>query len=647
MKIKYLLSVVVGSLLMANIVIGQTTTLKTPVTNGIGWTDAKHDSVLIAGGTGNIGNFETVINGDTLPNSNVGTRANINTVYILQAGTVYLQTAALNIVDTLGTVTIIGLPTGGSNQRPVLLKYETAGTPIQQDLISASLTIKNIQYESEDLSNAYCPEEGEWYLTGKNVHLEVDNSLFEFDAVSIFDMQSCPIGAEVRFVGNYFRDQWSNTQWWWGRPFYGKVQVDTFIFANNTVSWGGLTCLGQKSLTQWAFIDHNTLINNIKYPFLNDFYLTCYVTNNVFVNCLLAGDDSINVIWKGGQDPDGIRCGIVGVDTINEQMTRSAIQKKYLNTDSSINTNLVGLANIVFYAAGNYCVGDTLSELIKYYHGTPFDGNGNHALDSAASYLEWNVKVAGPYGVMNSPETFINSRGYALAKDYKHIVVAPTIHPNHEYDMTVAALGMPTASMDTMQANYWIQWNRNAYGVPGVAAPTGPQRFAFGDFDPTTIPGPGQKEVSYTSAKGGITAFTDLKENFKVTKITSDIDGLPIGSLIWGNGTYNLSSSLATVKAAYSLQEGVNDATGASAVTLTVGPNPVKNVTTISFDLPSQTKAVLTVTDLSGKVVATLVDASLEGAQSVTFDASGLANGLYILQLKTNETVVTGKLIKQ
>jgi len=636
MKIKYLLSVVVGSLLMANMVIAQTSTLTIPVTTGIGWTDAAHDTVLIAGGISNAGNFETVINSDTLANSNVGTRANINTVYLLQAGTIYLQNAALGVTDTMGTVTIMGLPTGGKNQMPVLLKQELGGVAVNQNLLSCSLTIKNIQYESEDLSNKYCPQEGEWYLQGKNVKLDVENCLFEFNDISTFDLQSCPSGAEVFMIGNYFRDYWSADQWWGGRPYYGKVPVDTFVFANNTACATGLMCLNQLALQQWAFIDHNTIINNIKYPFLDNFFLTAYVTNNVFVNSNIAGDDSINIIWKGGQDPDGIRCGIVGVDTLNSQCTQ--YQAKYLSGGVP-DQSLVGLDKIKFYAADNYCVADTLTELRNYFKGIPNDGN----TDSASSYLTWNVANPGPYGLMNTPETFINSRGYALAKDHNNIVVASEGHPNVIYAVT--DLGMATSTLDTAQGNYWIQWNRNDFGVTGVAKPSGPGRFAFGDFDPTTIPGPGKVETKYTSASGGITAFTDLKENFLVTKYTSSIDSKPVGSLIWGSDVYDMASSLAKVKAAYAAdttKPGVNTATESSSYGLTISPNPTKGETKISF-APSS-NVVIEITDLTGKVVTTIPVPA--GEQSINFDASVLVNGLYIVVEKTATTINTAKLIK-
>jgi len=668
MKIKYLLSVVIGLFLMANIVNGQTSTLKTPVAVGTGWTDANHDTVLIAGGLSTLlaGNFETVINGDTIQSGSGvghGTRNNPNTVYLLSAGTIYLSQAGLTVTDSAGTLSIVG-QVGSGLQKPVLLFNEYQGTQVTSWQINANLVIKNIQNESMDVQGKFLTNgEGDIFLSGAYHSVDIENSMFEFDNIALINAQSCPQGLKVYYRGNYFRDFWNGSQWWGGRPFYAKVAIDTLYFTNNTTTLTGLMSLQQQSLTQWAFIDHNTIIDNLKYPWLNPIYLDCFFTNNIFVNSNLGGDDSISIIRGKGQDPDGLRDGIIGVDTLDRRLI-SNIQEKYKTYKSSKDTGawdivtdldgIAGLSKILFFAANNVIVSDSSTTFSNYWKGNPADGKGNHAKDSAASYLNWGGQV-GPYGLINFPEVFINSRGVALAAKYNNIQIVG----NKVYEYPTQHLAFKTSTLDTSQVNFWIQWNRAAYGDSArnpvtfvasapITTPTFTKRITFGDCDPTTIPGPNGVEIKYTSATGGITAFTDLKENFAQSVEISTIDGLPVGSLIWGTTPYVEKTSLDKVMTAYYAATGVNSApVAASAVTLTVGPNPVKDVTTISFDLPSQTKATLTVTNLSGKVVATLADANLEGAQTVTFDASGLANGIYILVLKTDQTVVVSKLIKQ
>ncbi|MDP4174893.1 MAG: family 10 glycosylhydrolase, partial [Bacteroidota bacterium] len=63
-------------------------------------------------------------------------------------------------------------------------------------------------------------------------------------------------------------------------------------------------------------------------------------------------------------------------------------------------------------------------------------------------------------------------------------------------------------------------------------------------------------------------------------------------------------------------------------------PNPFNPSTTINFSLPLSQKTVLKVYDLLGREIATLIDGILPAGQnSVKFDASGLASGIYLYQL--------------
>ncbi|MBU1880479.1 T9SS type A sorting domain-containing protein, partial [bacterium] len=75
-------------------------------------------------------------------------------------------------------------------------------------------------------------------------------------------------------------------------------------------------------------------------------------------------------------------------------------------------------------------------------------------------------------------------------------------------------------------------------------------------------------------------------------------------------------------------------------------PNPFNPTTTISYALPEAGKLSLKVFDVSGRLVATLVDGHRDaGYHEVTFDASNLASGVYIYQLKVNDFSTNGKVI--
>lgn len=75
-------------------------------------------------------------------------------------------------------------------------------------------------------------------------------------------------------------------------------------------------------------------------------------------------------------------------------------------------------------------------------------------------------------------------------------------------------------------------------------------------------------------------------------------------------------------------------------------PNPFNPSTQISFDLSQNSRVNLTVYDILGREVATLVNGKnlSNGTYSFTFDASGLSSGVYIYRLNSNGEMQTRKM---
>ena len=75
-------------------------------------------------------------------------------------------------------------------------------------------------------------------------------------------------------------------------------------------------------------------------------------------------------------------------------------------------------------------------------------------------------------------------------------------------------------------------------------------------------------------------------------------------------------------------------------------PNPFNPVTTIQYSIPQQGNVSLKVYDVLGNEIAELVNEEKGiGVYSVNFDASGLASGMYLYQLKAGNFVETKKMI--
>jgi hypothetical protein len=75
-------------------------------------------------------------------------------------------------------------------------------------------------------------------------------------------------------------------------------------------------------------------------------------------------------------------------------------------------------------------------------------------------------------------------------------------------------------------------------------------------------------------------------------------------------------------------------------------PNPFNPTTTIRFSTPERAATTLKVFDALGRVVATLVDGTLNaGEHERAFDAPNLAGGVYFYRLTVGERSAVKKMI--
>ncbi|MDD5087233.1 MAG: S8 family serine peptidase [bacterium] len=75
-------------------------------------------------------------------------------------------------------------------------------------------------------------------------------------------------------------------------------------------------------------------------------------------------------------------------------------------------------------------------------------------------------------------------------------------------------------------------------------------------------------------------------------------------------------------------------------------PNPFNPTTTIAFDLPQSVRVTLRVFDIQGREAAVLVnDVMSAGSHELTFDASGLASGVYLAHLQAGDFSATQRMV--
>jgi hypothetical protein len=75
-------------------------------------------------------------------------------------------------------------------------------------------------------------------------------------------------------------------------------------------------------------------------------------------------------------------------------------------------------------------------------------------------------------------------------------------------------------------------------------------------------------------------------------------------------------------------------------------PNPFNPATTISFEIPTQSHVTLSVFDMTGREITTLVNATrTAGRYAARFDANDLASGVYFYQLTTPSYSIVKRMV--
>lgn len=606
---------------------------------------APGDTTVIVNSAAGI--LETTINGDVTNN----VRNNPNRVYVLQKDQLYIQNAPISVINPAGTLTIVG-ESGG--RKPIIVIAPAQGRPIGQNTVQGSIKLVNIHYQAMQRDKTQNNEN--WFMTtgpaaagGKKLPqvLTIDSCLFEFSNIDLFECNGWASGAKFFITNSYFRNMFHPGQWWGSRVYMCKNPVDTLWVENVTTTGGGLTFLMQNSLTRFAYLNHNTFVNNKKNLLQSQFYITFIVTNNIFINHNWAGEDT-TVIYN--EDSDRIiLTGTINIDTTNSPGSRVLVQPQYYATaDSTQYTADVGLDRMKVFISNNVNYNDTLMN--RYYFN---ENNGYNTVGPyPVSYLNWFGWGKGPWVVHNVPGAWMNKRTRGLFAAYPHGMI-------EDNTITEDPQTVTPGIKDAAVADQMAKWDSYQWGdshFPAAANDITHSAYILGDYDPTTIPGilNGVKTES-AGANAGITKFTDLTENFNQSAHMSTIDNLPVGSLIWDDvkfAGYSSAADYQKVIARYvalgGSMTGVLEVPGmAGGFNLSQNfPNPFNPSTTIRYSLPHRSNVSLEVYNTLGQQVARLVQAEqAAGVHEARFDGSGLSSGVYFYRIQSGSFTQTKRLL--
>lgn len=578
---------------------------------------ASQDTIVIPGGVENAGLFETTINGDK---DGSGNRLNPNRVYKLEPGFHYVK-SAINVNNPDGTIRIVGA-TGG--KKPVIIPVVVDGVAPGENSITSSLELKNLHIQGRN------DEGGYWggylfVIKGNDRKLTVEDCLIEF-ADRGFKLQDVPQGLEIEMRNNYFRDFFATGQLWGGNVIDAKyVPIEKLVFENNTVSNGQCVLLLQQQFIKYALINHNTFINTSTFLTLNHYYYEAYITNNVFYNCNMIGED-FNIIQAA---PDKVSTPIIPLDTLDIKIGAKGIPTYAMDAGQ---TALVApyndINNYKIYVADNIYFNE--STLDKYYNGE-YNSIGNYPV----SYINW-FGTAGPHKV-NVPANWMGAREEAFFANYSGIKEENNIL---DQDPQLATEGISETSAEQLAI-----WMRKMYEVADETRTPDMTEYYFGDFDPTTIPG------IETEDGDGITRFSDLIEDFSIgSDFKSKSDGYSIGALHWTGeiNTFSSEASLSAVKEAYDTPTAL-DETELSLADNTIFktyPNPFKSSVQIEYSVNQNSHVKLAIYNSVGSLVKILVDGErTTGFHKESWNASDMPSGIYYCTIVSEGQMKTSKMI--
>jgi len=578
---------------------------------------ATQDTIVIASGVGNAGLLEATINGD-MDGSNV--RIHPNRVYKLEPG-FHFVISAINVNNDTGTIRIVG-ETGG--KKPVIIPLTTNSKGPGQNKVNGSLELKNLHIQGRD------DEGGKWKghlfdVKGANRSLFVEDCLIEFPERG-FKLQGVTSGLTIEMRNNYFRDMFVMQAQYSGNVINAKgVPIESLIFENNTVSNAGMPMLMQNQMVTYALINHNTFINTSTTVFLNPYYYEAYITNNLFYNANTLGTNADSSL----ADPDGQAIALVGIDELDINIGSAGIPLYAMNDDqTSVIAPYNDVSQLKIYVADNIYFNE--ATLDKYNNGFYSDAFA----DAPESYLN-STGTPGPHRV-DVPVLFMGAREDALFDGNDNIS-----RENNIFDQD-PGLGMQAIS--EAAAEQLAIWQRLRLEVPTETRTPDMTSYLFGDFDPTTIPGVGSEDSD------GILKFSDLIEDFSISSsFASNIDGFSIGALHWTSeiDSYDPVDGLADIIAAYQSTLSIDEVGPMNVFELKTSPNPFNTNTSIAFNMPSSSHVKISVYNILGAHIATLVDGVTDaGQQSVSWNAKDVKPGLYFCKLESGTLSKIIKMLK-
>jgi hypothetical protein len=430
-------------------------------------------------------------------------------------------------------------------------------------------------------------------------HGTFDNVIFDYSRIGADGSGAVSVTARHfrgRFTNCYFRNCVDQ-----GYPWYGRAlsfpwnttgwHTDSLTFENCTFANLGIVYMQEDgNYADVVRFNHCTFLNTMVFALESGWWHWLSVTNTVFVNTFLYGYPSGHPL-----EPFGGTLRIDSISTFGFSVPFTEADRHILFTHSS------------------YFIEDWVRD-----------------------YMASMGDTTDVYGMRNHPEPMLSPGTLAF---FDHSVngvkTFPFMNKAYLYDSTDPGFMIAPTNQEAIRRFVWINWNSGA-----------DTSWAYHPEADLNQVWPMPENLSYTNPvllTAGMWEFPlgDLyhwfpdryaewksEQRYENERITVWLDtGVDPGEFIDSR-----QADRKPLPAAYALDQNY--------------PNPFNPLTVIGYHLPTASRVKITVYDLLGREVRTLFEGIRPaGSYTASFDAGGLASGVYFYQLQTQGSVQTKKLI--
>jgi hypothetical protein len=279
------------------------------------------DTVLVVwqnpDGTPKVNALYDAVMGDTVTG---GQRADLNRVYVLQAGGYYWNTETIQ--NNGWPLRIVGQTPGNTLQTgPAVFQIvarsdgSVAGHMMQPN---GDLFMKNVYIIGADnngVQTYYQPIE----IEGNNLHVAFDSCIFERTNFALPAWNGK--NNEIYFTNCKFRNLIGrpSTQQWEGRGISIWTDEDTVVVENCTFFNIEMTALQiEGGAAKYVRFNHNTIVNLGRSVTTGSWWREAYFTNNLLVNVFWHGEGftDYSLTLNPGRDPRAYYSGMFGVGAL-------------------------------------------------------------------------------------------------------------------------------------------------------------------------------------------------------------------------------------------------------------------------------------------------------------------------------------------